>query len=125
MQLSLYVATRPRAGWNCHYPVPLVLRHRTGIAYEKPVHPPEESLNALNPRVLPVQITIRRRGKQAVETGRIGAVAGHHLVGRHNVAETLRHLRAVFDHHPLSEQTLHGFGIFYQTHIAHELGPEA
>ena len=95
------------------------------IAHNEPVHASQESLNAFNPRILPVEIAIGRRGEQAVQARGVGAVARDHLVGRDHVAQALRHLRAVFDHHALREQALDGLVVGDQAQVAHELGPEA
>src|SRR2546428_8204943 len=92
--------------------------------HNEPVHSPEKALNAFNSGVLPVEIAVGRCRKQAVETRGISAKAGHHLVGRDYVAQTLRHLRAVLDHHALSEHALDRLTMLNQTHVAHELRPE-
>src|SRR5947208_7436806 len=92
--------------------------------HNEPVHSPEKALNAFNSGVLPVEIAVGRCSKQAVETRGISAKAGHHLVGRDYVAQTLRHLRAVLDHHALSEHALDRLIMLNQTHVAHELRPE-
>src|SRR5436309_12126449 len=92
--------------------------------HNEPVHSPEKALYAFNPAILPVQIAVGRCGKQAVETRGISAKAGHHLVGRDYVAQTLRHLRAVLDHHALSEHALDRLIMLNQTHVAHERRPE-
>src|SRR5438034_181057 len=62
-----------------------------GMPRDKSIYSPQEPLDAFDPFILPVQIAIRRRGKQAVETRGIGAVARYHLVGRNHVSKTLGH----------------------------------
>ena len=98
---------------------------RLCIAHNEAIHAPQKSLNAFDARILPVEIAIGRRGEQAVQARRIGAVARDHLVRRDHVAQTLRHLRAVFDHHALREQALDRFVVRDHAQVAHELRPEA
>jgi hypothetical protein len=101
VQLALDGARRRRQlGGNRLAPVGMF---RLRIAYEEAVHAPQKSLNAFDAGVLPVEVTVGRGGEQAVEAGGIGAVARDHLIGRHNVAQVLRHFCPVFDHHALGE----------------------
>ena len=90
----------------------------------KSIHPSQEALYAFNSLILPIQIAIRRRGKQAVETRSVGAIARHHLVRRNHISKALGHLGAIFDHHALGEQALDRFIVLYQSEVAHALGPE-
>ena len=55
----------------------------------------------------------------------VGAVAGHHVVGRNHVALRLGHLGAVFDDHALREQPPRRLVVDNQPQVAHHLGPEA
>ncbi len=78
---------------------------------------------------MPVSCQSRSRSggaaKRRVHAHRIRAVTLDHLVGRDGVAQALRHLGTVFDHHALREEALRWFVVFHQSHVAHELGPEA
>ena len=82
-------------------------------------------MHALNPSLLPVEVPIRRRCEQAVHARGIGAKARHHIVRRDHVAEALRHLGAILDHHALREQPRCGLVIGDHPEVAHEPGPEA
>src|ERR1700722_8336547 len=95
------------------------------IVQEETVNSPQETLNSLDARFLPIQIALWRRGKQRVHAHGIGAVLFHHLVRRDDVAQALRHLGAVFDYHPLGEEARDGFVVLHKSHVAHELRPEA
>ena len=95
------------------------------IAHHEPIHAPQESLNAFHARILPVEIAVGRRGEQAVQARRVGAVARDHLIGRDDVAQALRHFRAVLDDHALREQALDRFVVGNHAHVAHEFCPEA
>src|ERR1700693_755298 len=96
-----------------------------GMPRHKSIHAAQEALYAFNSFILPVKIALRGRGKQAVQTGGIGTVAGYHLVRSNHVPKALGHLGAVFDHHALSEQAFDGLIILYESEVAHALGPEA
>src|SRR5439155_8746926 len=95
------------------------------MPHHKPIYPPQESLYAFNPFILPIQITIRRCGEQTIETRGIGAVASHHLVWRDHVSKALGHLGTIFDHHTLGEQAFDRLIVLDKSEIAHTFGPEA
>src|SRR5271163_746012 len=57
------------------------------ILLDEAIHAPQKSLDPLDPRFLPIQIAVWRRGEQAVQPGSIRPVASHHLIGRYDVAE--------------------------------------
>src|SRR5580765_928320 len=97
----------------------------TGVAHEETIHTPEESLDAFDAGILPIEIAVRWRGKQAIQACRICSVARDHLVGRADVSQVLRHLAAIFDYHALREQPLGGLVVGAHAEIAHELCPEA
>ena len=67
-------------------------------------HAPEEAVCPLDALIAPVKITIHGRGKEDEEPCRIRTVAVDDLLGRDDVAERLRHLRAVLDDHALREE---------------------
>ena len=85
----------------------------------------EEAADAFDAGVLPVEIAVGRRGEERVHAGGVGAVFRDHVVGRDDVAEALRHFRAVLDDHALGEQALGRLVVFHESDVAHELGPEA
>src|SRR5579864_3783157 len=95
------------------------------MAHDEPVHTRQEAMYSLYACILPVKIAIRRRSKERIGTGRIGAVALHHVIRRDNVAFALGHLGAILDDHSLSEKPGDRLGITNDAKIAHELGPEA
>src|ERR1022692_660988 len=95
------------------------------IVLHEAKHSAQESLDAFYAGILPVQVTVGGSGEQAVETGGVGAVAGDHVVRADYVAETFRHFGAVFDDHALREEALYRLVVGDETHVAHELGPEA
>src|SRR5690348_16499451 len=82
-----------------------------------------KATNPFNSGILPVEVSVRRSSEEAIETGGISAVACHHVVRRDDVAETLGHLGAIFDHRALGEQALGRLIVRYQSHVAHEFGP--
>ena len=90
------------------------------IPRHEAIHARQEAADAFQSRVLPIQIAIGRRGEQRVHARSVGAVLRHHVVGRHHVAEILRHLGAALDHHSLSKQPLDRLGILHQPDVAHE-----
>ena len=92
----------------------------SGVAHHKSVHAPQKSLNAFHARILPVEIAVGRRGEQTVEARRVGSIARDHLIGRDHVAQALRHLGAVFDHHALREQALDRLVVGDHAQVAHE-----
>ena len=92
---------------------------------DKTINPAQESLNAFDARILPVEIAVRWSGEQAVEARGVGAIASHHFVRTDDVAETLRHFGAIFNHHALREEAFDGFVMGDEAEVAHELGPEA
>ncbi len=100
-------------------------REANRVLGDEAVEAREETVDALHSLVLPVEVAIRRGGKQRVETRGIGAVAGHHVIGRDDVAQRLGHLGAVLDDHALGEQALRGLVVVDEADVAHELGPEA
>src|SRR5215469_461861 len=97
----------------------------SAISHEKPVYAAQESLNAFNAGVLPVEIAVGRSGEQAIQACGIGTVTRDHLVGRDYVAQILRHLAAFFDYHALGKEALDRFVVGDHAEIAHELRPEA
>src|SRR3954465_8132740 len=85
-----------------YWGVPLgILRVR--IRFHVPVNLAQETINAGNPLVLPIEFAVGRRREQGVHAGGGAAVALDHFVRRHNVAKTLRHLGPGFDDHALRE----------------------
>src|SRR5260370_9045357 len=94
------------------------------MADDKAVYPAQEAMYAFQPGFLPVKIAVRRRSEERIYAGGIGAVAGHHVVGRNHVALALRHRSAIFDHHALGKQAEHGLVVLHDADVAHELGPE-
>src|ERR1700677_159447 len=92
---------------------------------DKAIDAAQEFSNAFDPRILPIEIPIRRSGEKAVETRGVGAIARDHFIGTNNVAQALRHLRAVFDNHALREEALDGFVVGDEAQVAHELAPKA
>ena len=95
------------------------------VLHEKCVYTPHKPPSSFDARVLPVQVAIRGRGEQTVEPRSIGAIFRYHLVRANHIAQALRHLSAVFDHHALREQALNWFIVLHQADVAHELCPEA
>src|SRR4051794_6509482 len=78
MKFPLYLSCLTRQlsrGWF----VPIRMS-RLRIAVYKAKHTSQKSLDALNPCVLPIQIAVRRRSKQAVHARRIRAITFHHLI---------------------------------------------
>src|SRR5581483_657879 len=81
----------PRLGRQPH---PLRRRRRSRlccgrIPHHKPIHTPEEALNTFDPRILPIEIAIRRRGEQAVEARGISAETRYHFVWGDHVPQAL------------------------------------
>ena len=64
----------------------------------------KKTIAALNAFVAPVQVLLRRGGEQAEKAGRVRAEAVDEIVGVHDVALRLAHLRAVLYHHALGEE---------------------
>ena len=59
------------------------------VLHRQPVHAAQKAAHPRHAVLLPIQIAVRRRGKQGVHARGIGAVATHHLVGRNYVALVL------------------------------------
>ena len=62
---------------------------RNRFLHEECVNATNETANAFDPGILPVQIAIGRSSKQGVHAHCVGTVARHHLVGRDSVAQAL------------------------------------
>ena len=95
------------------------------VAHDKTIDPPEESLDALDAGVLPIEVAVRGSGEQHVETCAVGAVAGDHFIRRNHIPAALGHGRALVGDHPLREEAPDGFVVLDQSQVAHHLGPEA
>src|ERR1700691_5613994 len=95
------------------------------ILLEESVHPSQETLNAFNAGILPIEIAVGRSGEQAVEARSVGAVARHHFVRADDVAQVFLQYCAIFNDHALREQALDRLVVGDEAHIAHELAPEA
>src|SRR5215471_18812454 len=75
-----------------------------GITHNKAVGSAEEAMYTLDAILLPIELAVRRGGKERIDPGGVGAEAGHHVVRRDHVAFILRHLGAVLDHHALRKK---------------------
>ncbi len=95
------------------------------ITHPQAIHPAQKAADAGHSIFLPVEIAIGRRGKERIDAGSVGAIAGDHVVGRNHVALGLGHLRAVLDHHSLGKEPLRRLVVLDKPQIAHHLGPEA
>ena len=94
------------------------------VTHPQAIDPAEKAADAGHPVFLPVEIAIGRRGKERIDPGSVGAIAGDHVVGRNHVALGLGHLRAILDHHSLGKEALRRFVVLDKPKIAHHLGPE-
>ncbi len=82
-------------------------------------------MRTLDPGLAPLHGQLRGTGEEDVETERVGAVAGDHVVGGDGVALRLRHDLPVLVNHPLREEARDGLVEVDQAQVAHDLGPEA
>ena len=95
------------------------------VARDEAIEAAQEALNAGDAVFLPIEIAIGRGREERIKARGVGPELRDHVVGRNHVAEILRHLGAVFDHHALCEQALGGLVVLDDADVAHHFRPEA
>src|SRR5208282_6561293 len=91
--------TRLRREGCCGWRLGLRPRSRRGISCHETIDSAQESLDAFDAGVLPVEVAIGRSGEEAVEACGVRAITRNHFIRTDHVAQALRHFCAVFDDH--------------------------